>query len=187
MHKKKGRALNTASFLNYGSAESVVPETCGGEGKSLSSGYIKFPALSGTASISQPLPMTSRLSFAYDDTLNYLPVFLSHAQLYVFADKYGVPDLQILVIARLYETMSRFNYHTATRTNIVELVTYAYDNTPDRHDELDRLRAVMVHFCANNIGALQESGHFRTLLEGGGSFVTSLVSKMCELFGGIKG
>ena len=133
--------------------------------------------------VQDPLPTQSLFETDGGWNLDYLPLFLSHSQLYVFADTYGIPYLQNLAAARLNDALSRFRYSQNSNTDVVQLVSYAYENTTDRSDGVDNLRMVVTHFCATNIGKLRTSKNFLGLLENGGPFVPALVSKMCDVLG----
>jgi hypothetical protein len=100
--------------------------------------------------------------------LDYLPVFLSHAQLYVFADKYEVRDLQRLAARRLDETLGLFQFSSPYATDFAALLQYAYDNTAEREGKTDLLRTIVVNFIANNIESLIHSEIFMAMIENGG-------------------
>ena len=78
---------------------------------SLNSLPFKSVDLSGPTSDVEVAPtMRTNSMFVPDGNwqLDYLPVFLSHAQVYVFADRYGIRDLQRLAARRLDEALGLF-------------------------------------------------------------------------------
>ncbi len=60
---------------------------------------------------------------------DYTPVLLGHAQLYVFADRYDVPELRSMALQRLQRVLEHFTLYAERRGDIVRLLQFAYDNT----------------------------------------------------------
>jgi hypothetical protein len=118
--------------------------------------------------IAPPISVRSTFIPTGDWRLDYLPVFLSHAQLYVFADKYEVRDLQRLAARRLDETLGLFQFSSPYATDFAALLQYAYDNTAEREGKTDLLRTIVVNFIANNIESLIHSEIFMAMIENGG-------------------
>ena len=144
----------------------------------------KLPNMVFNVSVASPLPTTSKFVADGDWSRDYLPLLLSHAQLYIFADTYGIEDLKALTAARLHDTLSHFNYSPSSATDVAELVKYAFENTIDRLPEHpDMLRMIVTHFAANNIGALNTSPSFMVFMGKGGPFIQALVPRMCDRFG----
>lgn len=116
--------------------------------------------------------------------LDYLPLFLSHARLYVFANAYLINDLAKLAARRLDESLSQFHFCAPYATNFAELIQYVFDHTEDDDEEV--LRKVVTVFAANNVEQLKGSDEFRALLKSGGTcggaFADALVGKMCDRF-----
>lgn len=134
--------------------------------------------------VTSPLQTTSMFVPNGDWSLDYLPVFLSHAQVYVFADTYGIAALQKLAARRLDEALCSFRYSSVSPTDIAGLVEYVYEHTPDRDGRDDVLRTIVTNFAANNVKALRSSTSFLGLLNKGGQFCEVLVCKMCDKFAG---
>lgn len=99
------------------------------------------------------------------------PVFLAHACLYVFADKYGVEMLKCLALDKLHKTLLVFRFFENRIGDVVELVRYSYcnDNTPD--EGKDQLRDLVLQFITCNQNAIGGSESFLALLEEGGPLV----------------
>src|SRR5438045_4871695 len=57
---------------------------------------------------------------------DYMPVFLGHAQLYIFAEERMIDDLKTLCLHKLNKTLMSFTLYEDCWTDIVELVRYAY-------------------------------------------------------------
>lgn len=107
---------------------------------------------------------------------DYTPVFLAHARLYVFADKYGITTLKVLCLQKLHQTLVKFTLYTARIGDILELTRYAFsdDNTPDRKDVVDDLRRVVFKYMVSELDTIRKSEDFISLLEEGGPFARDL-------------
>ena len=158
--------------------------TWNGSSKKKKKKYIsseKLPSVTAPVETTSQLPTSSK-SMANDDwTLDYLPLLLSHAQLWVFADKYGMEALQSLSARRLEEALDNFKYSTKSPTKVADLVQYIYDHTADDdREKVNILRTIITKFAAQNIEALRSSASFKALLWNGGPFVPYLVGKICD-------
>jgi hypothetical protein len=114
--------------------------------------------------------------------LDQLPLLMSHAKLYVFADRWIVTDLRSLAARRLDEAVAMFEYSSTSPTDIATLIKYAYDHTPPRKDKADILRRIVTVFAANNIHALRQSPNFGELQCEGGDFQKDLMERVCDRF-----
>ena len=65
---------------------------------------------------------------------NYTEVFLCHARLYVFADKYLIDKLKTWALEALHETLKFFDLTFRRNGDLIVLLEYVYENTatPDR-------------------------------------------------------
>ncbi|KAL6864587.1 hypothetical protein J3F83DRAFT_143103 [Trichoderma novae-zelandiae] len=79
-----------------------------------------------------------------DSCEDYTEVFLSHAKLYVLADKYDIPKLRQLCLHYLHATLMTFNLHQDSVEDIVNLVKYSFKNTVEK----DKLRNLLVQYSA---------------------------------------
>lgn len=61
---------------------------------------------------------------------DYTEVFLSHAQMYVFADRYSVENLRRLTLRRLHETLVKFTLYDVRVPDITALLAFSYATTP---------------------------------------------------------
>jgi hypothetical protein len=111
---------------------------------------------------------------------DYTPVFLGHARLYVLAEKWGIEALKILTLHKLHRTLVTFTLYKVRRGDIVELANFAYsnENTPDLEDDVDALRALVIHYITCELESLIEAPEFLALLEQGGLFSRDLVRMM---------
>ena len=100
---------------------------------------------------------------------DYTGVFLAHAGLYVFADKYGIEPLESLSLHKLHITLKSFTLYRARVGDILKLVRYAYENGPDY--EKNKLRTLVSEYVACEIDTIGETKRFLALMEEGGPFV----------------
>ncbi|KAN0072416.1 hypothetical protein V8E54_009345, partial [Elaphomyces granulatus] len=105
---------------------------------------------------------------------DYTPVFLGHARLYVFAEKYGVSTLRALALSKLHRTLTYFTIFKERIGDVIALVRYAYSNehTPDyESDIVDDLRRLVTQYVVCEFQAFSNTELFCSLLEEGGPFV----------------
>lgn len=110
------------------------------------------------------------------EDVDYSPVFLAHAKLYVFSQYTATTDLKHRIIENLLSLLKSIS--TIPTSAMVELVRYVYDNTdaPTNHEE--PLRLVVSAYCALNYLKLRGVGLFRSLIEEGGDFVGDFWEKI---------
>ncbi|OCK90540.1 uncharacterized protein K441DRAFT_707608 [Cenococcum geophilum 1.58] len=100
---------------------------------------------------------------------DYTGVFLAHARLYVFADKYGIEPLESLSLHKLHATLKSFTLYRARVGDILKLVRYAYENGPGYKS--NKLRALVSEYIACEIDTIGGTKRFFALMEEGGLFV----------------
>lgn len=110
----------------------------------------------------------------------YTEVFLCHARLYVFADKYDVGPLRNLALHKLQRTLAEFNLYDQRIGDIVHLIRYSYSNTADHPGSIDDLRLLVVHYSACVVDKLSQSVEFQSLLEEAGSLGRDLIEQMLK-------
>lgn len=111
---------------------------------------------------------------------DYTEVFLCHARLYVFAEKYDIAPLKKLSVNRLHQTLSVFNLYKERVGDIVDLMQYSYANTVHRSSFDDPLRSLVIHYAASVVENLVQSSRFKALLEEPGELASDLVVKMID-------
>ncbi|KAI1960267.1 hypothetical protein LOZ58_003989 [Ophidiomyces ophidiicola] len=97
----------------------------------------------------------------YED---YTEVFLCHARLYTFADKYDIPGLKAACLYKLHKTLVDFTLYKERRQDIVELVQYTYLNTRDMIEPMEKLRFLVIRYVASVAQELVQSTQFIELL-----------------------
>lgn len=105
---------------------------------------------------------------------SYRPVFLSHARLYILADKYGVNRLRRLALARLHRTLTHYVVHRDRVSDLVALAQEIFDNTM----ETDEARSLIVNYFVCFIEDIQNSPELEDALRRGGDFPAILISTM---------
>lgn len=98
------------------------------------------------------------------------PVFLGHARVYSFADKYNIHSLQSIALQKLYETLDGFHLSRDRIGAVIELIRYTYQNTQESFAE--PLRDLVAKYVAIKIDVIGLSADFYSLLREGGEFVS---------------
>ena len=102
---------------------------------------------------------------------DYTEVFLSHARIYVFAEKYDIQPLKTLAIQRLHQTLKVFLLHPGRVPDITSLIRYVYSNTQDSENGSEPMRAMLLHYIGSEMEILVKSEEFKKFIEEGGPFV----------------
>ncbi|CZR51297.1 uncharacterized protein PAC_01172 [Phialocephala subalpina] len=115
-------------------------------------------------------------------TEDYTTVFLGHAQLYVFAEKWGIKSLKTLALFKLHKTLTTFTLYAARRPDIVELLRYTFSNnhTPDLVDAMDDLRSLVMLYTACEVENLIHCPDFLSLIGEGGQLAQNLVQVLLK-------
>ena len=106
---------------------------------------------------------------------DYTDVFLCHARLYVFAEKYDIVSLRKLSLSKLHQTLCVFTLYKERVGDIVTLLQYSYANTAHRSPTYDRLRSLVILYAACVVEDLVPSSDFKALLEEPGELASDLV------------
>ena len=100
-----------------------------------------------------------------DSSEDYTEVFLSHARLYVFAEKYDIQPLKALAIQQLHQTLAIYTLYPERVGDIVELLRYVSANTAEAaEDGNEELRAMLVHYIGFEMDTLVKAPEFKELL-----------------------
>ncbi len=93
---------------------------------------------------------------------DYSSVFIGHAQLYVFAEKWIIPELKTLTLNKTHKTLIGITLYERRRKDIVKLLQYAYsnDNTPDTDEGADDLRALITHYITCELESFLQCPEF---------------------------
>lgn len=112
---------------------------------------------------------------------DYSEVFLSHARVYVFADKYDIEPLKKLALHNLHQTLVSYTLYPKRCRDIIELIRYSYTHTADRGEGVEGLRALLTHYMGLEMARLVRDEGFKTLLlESEGEILGDFLNKVIE-------
>lgn len=96
----------------------------------------------------------------------YHDVFLSHAQLYVFAEKYDIQPLKMLALDELHATLVNFHLYPERTGDIIDLLQYIYANTNPREprEGEEDMRTLMTQYLGFEMDVLLENYGFRGII-----------------------
>ena len=110
---------------------------------------------------------------------DYSEVFLGHARLYVFAEKYDVSLLKILAMEELHATLAVYTLYQERTGDIVALLRYVYANTADSKDGVEDLRTLLTQYMEAEIDILIKGEELQELMiEDGGPLLGELMKVM---------
>ncbi len=100
---------------------------------------------------------------------DYTEVFLSHARVYVFAEKYDIQLLKALALDELHGTLQNFDLHPERTGDIIDLLRYVYASTGEPVDGVEDMRTILTQYVGFEMDTLMKNNDFRDLLiEDGG-------------------
>jgi len=100
---------------------------------------------------------------------------LSHAQLYVFADYYGISGLMDLSFCRLGKALAEIEVVDDRVEDVVDTLQYCYDELAP-----SKLRSCLVLYAACKIKTLWKSTKFRELSTRHGELSTAVIGAMID-------
>ncbi|KAF2654131.1 hypothetical protein K491DRAFT_679937 [Lophiostoma macrostomum CBS 122681] len=109
-------------------------------------------------------------------TEDFTPIFLVHAKIYTLAGFFMIKDLEELALENLRATLKTFRIHSTRIGDVINLVRYTYESTPDRdgeNEDVNALRQLVLEYVALNYTRI-DTAEFRQLLEEGGQFVSDI-------------
>ncbi|KAL2418236.1 hypothetical protein ABEF95_005767 [Exophiala dermatitidis] len=111
---------------------------------------------------------------------DYEPVFMCHASLYVFSDRYSIEPLRELVLQKLRLTLSRFTLFAERTGDIVHLLKYTYANTMDHDSGIDTLRNLVTDYAVCEIEKMATDHEFLDYLTEEGFAAKDLMVKLVQ-------
>ena len=96
---------------------------------------------------------------------DYTEVFLSHARVYVFAEKFDIQPLKRLALKILHETLTIFHLYPQRVNDIVALIRFGYNETCAPVKGSEPMRDMLKHLMSVYTSVLSEGKDFRDLLE----------------------
>ena len=103
---------------------------------------------------------------------------LCHVQLYVFADRYQVNALKDMAIHKLRNALKNTAFSPSNASQLVDLIQFAYQNTPELQTVEEPLRGLLTYYAAWELKSLVLSKEFQQLFVAGGQFVNDLFQKV---------
>lgn len=112
---------------------------------------------------------------------DYSEVFLSHARVYVFADKYDIEPLRKLALKNLYQTLHSFTLYPERCGDVIALLKYSYTHTADRGEGVEGLRKMLTLYMGYEMFTLAGNKDFKNLLlEDGGAVLGDFLSMVIK-------
>jgi hypothetical protein len=125
-----------------------------------------------------------RLRGSFEECKVDSSLFLCHARVYVFADKYDITQLRNLALDKLHQALRSLKAAGSQTESVVDLIRYSYsnDNTRDNDagQEVDGLRRMVVHFLACVFENVAMDDSFLALMEEGGPLVRDLAGLLAK-------
>ena len=90
---------------------------------------------------------------------DYTDVFLSHAQLHVFADMYDIQPLKVLALEELHATLAIYTLYLVRTGDIIALLRYAY-----KDEGKEELREMLTAYIGYEMDTLINQGDFKDLM-----------------------
>ncbi|KAL8924723.1 MAG: hypothetical protein Q9172_002541 [Xanthocarpia lactea] len=112
---------------------------------------------------------------------DYTDVFLSHAQLYVFAEKYDIKTLRKLALENLQNILAIFTLYEERTGDIITLLRYSYANTSESIWAIEDLRTLLTHYVGYEMDTLMKDEDFRDLMiSDGGALLGDFMKMVME-------
>ena len=104
-----------------------------------------------------------------------------HARIYIFADCYGIQDLQDRALNKLHDALSIYELGPLIFTDkLAALVRYVYANTVADDISQNKLREMVVIFLGRHVRLLWKDLLFRDLIDEDGEFCRDLMKLVME-------
>lgn len=112
---------------------------------------------------------------------NYTEVFLSHARLYVFAEKYDIQLLAMLALENLHDTLALYTLYRERTRDIVDLLRYVYANTSEQPKGCENMRTLLKDYVGYEMKTLMTSKKFKALIiDDGGPLLDDFVKMVIK-------
>lgn len=114
----------------------------------------------------------------------YAEIFLCHAKLYTFADRYQIDRLKRLCLRQLHITLLNFSLYRDRVEDILHLIRFSYsnENTADKNsDSIDGLRELVVRYAACIGQELWAHEEFKELLVDENQFARDIFGKVIKV------
>lgn len=113
----------------------------------------------GIGSFSVPPPRSNK---AADE--DYTEVFLCHARLYVFAEKYDIQSLKALALKKLQQTLAIYTLYPERSGDIISLLQYVYANTLESVPYTEDIRTMLAHYIGCEMDTLVKCSEIKDVM-----------------------
>ena len=96
---------------------------------------------------------------------DYTEVFLGHARMYVFAEKYDIQSLKKLALQKLQHQLAIHALYIERVGEILTLLRYVYANTAPSSKGEDDIRAMLAHYVGVEMANLAKEGRIKELMQ----------------------
>ena len=112
---------------------------------------------------------------------DYSEVFLGHARLYVFAEKYDLQILKTLALEELHATLAVYTLYQERTGDIVALLHYVYTNTAESKSGVEDLRTLLSQYMETEADTLVKAKDLQNLMiQDGGPLLADLMKVISE-------
>ena len=112
---------------------------------------------------------------------DYTEVFLCHARLYVWAEKYDIQTLKTLAFEELHRTLAIYTLYRERTGDIVALLRYIYANTGVRAKGGKDLRTLLRDYIEYEMSVLMKDEDFQGfMIEDGGPLLQDFVKMVAK-------
>ena len=101
----------------------------------------------------------------------YEEVFMGHARMYVFAEKYDIQPLKKLALQKLQHQLAIHTLYIERVGEVLTLLRYVYANTSGSTDDTDDIRTMVVHYIGIEMGNLYKDGEIKDFMQEEGEFL----------------
>ena len=119
----------------------------------------KYDLDAGWEYVSMPAPRSNKASVE-----DYTEVFLCHARLYVFAEKYDIQPLKKLALSKLQQTLAIYTLFPERVGDVTSLLKYVYANTSESKPDVEDIRTMLAHYIGCEMETLVRDGEIKELL-----------------------
>ena len=115
-----------------------------------------------------------------DPCEDYAPVFVCHARLYVFSNRYEFDALRDLCLQKLRLTLSTYVLHQRRRPDVTQLVRYSLHHTSDFEQGPDKLRSLVSNYVVCHIEQMCAGANILDSLQECDGLARDLMSKITQ-------
>ncbi|KAL9131994.1 MAG: hypothetical protein Q9217_000204 [Psora testacea] len=152
------------------------PESTPASRQSLKESFIECKPIQRRHSIDIPQPRSNK-----DKGEDYTEVFLCHAHIYVFAERYDIQELKLLALEELHETLAIFTLFEERTRDIVALLQYAYANTVKLSYIDNELRSLLADYIGFEMATLMKDPEFKNvMIEDGGDMLGDFMAMVAK-------